>query len=104
MKVYLDNGSTSFPKPKVVADSIYNYLTNVGGNPGRSNHPKSLAANRVLYDTREKICNFFNFNKAENVIFTNNITSSLNILSSEKGGLEPVCLAAAIATDKVKCT
>ena len=80
MKVYLDNGSTSFPKPKVVADSIYNYLTNVGGNPGRSNHPKSLAANRVLYDTREKICNFFNFNKAENVIFTNNITSSLNIL------------------------
>ena len=82
MKVYLDNGSTSFPKPKVVADSIYNYLTNVGGNPGRSNHPKSLAANRVLYDTREKICNFFNFNKAENVIFTNNITSSLNILLS----------------------
>ena len=47
MKVYLDNGSTSFPKPKVVADSIYNYLTNVGGNPVRSNHPKSLAANRV---------------------------------------------------------
>ena len=42
MKVYLDNGSTSFPKPKVVADSIYNYLTNVGGNPGRSNHPNAL--------------------------------------------------------------
>ena len=52
MKVYLDNGSTSFPKPKTVADSIYNYLTNIGGNPGRANHPNALAANRVVYNTR----------------------------------------------------
>lgn len=80
MKVYLDNGSTSFPKPKAVADSIYNYLINNGGNPGRSNHEKSLEANRILYDTRNEICDFFNFKKTENVIFTNNITSSLNIL------------------------
>ena len=28
----------------------------------------------------KKIAEFFNFNKIENVIFTNNITSSLNIL------------------------
>lgn len=80
MKVYLDNGSTSFPKPKVVADSIYNYLTNVGGNPGRSNHSNALQANRSLYITREEICGLFNYDKPENVIFTNNITSSLNIL------------------------
>ena len=80
MKVYLDNGSTSFPKPKVVADSIYNYLTNIGGNPGRSNHSNSLEANRSLYITREEICGLFNYDKPENVIFTNNITSSLNIL------------------------
>lgn len=38
MNVYLDNASTSFPKPKSVSDSIYNYLTNIGGNPGRANH------------------------------------------------------------------
>ena len=80
MKVYLDNGSTSFPKPKIVADSIYNYLTNVGGNPGRANHSNALEANRALYMAREEICNFFNYDKPENVIFTNNITSSLNIL------------------------
>lgn len=80
MKVYLDNGSTSFPKPKIVSDSIYNYLTNIGGNPGRSNHSNALEANRSVYIAREKICNFFNYDKPENVIFTNNITSSLNIL------------------------
>ena len=80
MKVYLDNGSTSFPKPKIVIDSIYNYMTNVGGNPGRANHSNALESNRTVYMAREEICNLFNYNKPENVIFTNNITSSLNIL------------------------
>ena len=80
MKVYLDNGSTSFPKPKIVIDSIYNYMTNVGGNPGRANHSNALESNRTVYMAREEICNLFNYDKPENVIFTNNITSSLNIL------------------------
>ena len=80
MRVYLDNSSTSFPKPKVVADSIYNYLVNIGGNPGRANHSNALESNRYLYMAREEIASFFNYDKIENVIFTNNITSSLNIL------------------------
>lgn len=80
MKVYLDNGSTSFPKPQIVADSIYNYLTNIGGNPGRANHSSALESNRYLYMAREEICKFFNYDKIENVIFTSNITASLNIL------------------------
>ena len=42
MNVYLDNASTSFPKPKAVSDSIYNFLTNIGGKPGRSNHSNTL--------------------------------------------------------------
>ena len=29
MNVYLDNASTSFPKPKAVCDSIYNFLANM---------------------------------------------------------------------------
>lgn len=80
MNVYLDNASTSFPKPKAVSDSIYNYLTNIGGNPGRANHSNALESNRYLFLARETIANFFNFHKIENVIFTNNITSSLNTL------------------------
>ena len=80
MKVYLDNGSTTFPKPESVSKSIYNYLTNIGGNPGRSNHDNALQSNRYVYNTRESLANFFNFDKIENVIFTNNITTSLNTL------------------------
>lgn len=80
MKVYLDNASTTFPKPKIVTDSIYEYLTNIGGNANRSTSSNSLASNREVLMARQKIADFFNFDKIENVIFTNNITTSLNIL------------------------
>lgn len=80
MNIYLDNASTTFPKPENVVNSIYNFLTNVGGNPGRSNHDNALNTNRLLLAARETISNFFNYSSTENVIFTNNITTSLNIL------------------------
>lgn len=80
MNAYFDNASTSFPKPKIVVDSIYNYLINVGGNANRSNHSYSLSSGMELFKAREKIAEFFNYNKASNVIFTSNITMSLNIL------------------------
>ena len=78
--IYLDNASTTFPKPKNVVDSIYNFLTNIGGNPGRSNHDNGMQSNRLLLEARETIASFFNFTNIENVIFTNNITTSLNTL------------------------
>lgn len=80
MNVYLDNASTTFPKPKRVVDSIYNFLTSIGGNPGRSNHDNALNTNRLLLEARETISEFFNYPLLENVIFTNNITTSLNVL------------------------
>ena len=80
MEVYLDNASTSFPKPKIMADAMYDYIINVGGNSGRGNYSNSYESDKLVLLTREKIADFFNYNKSENVIFTNNITSSLNIL------------------------
>lgn len=80
LNVYLDNASTTFPKPSCVADSIYNFITNIGGNSNRSNHSNALESNRLLYNARENVCKLFNFNQVENVIFTNNISTSLNML------------------------
>lgn len=80
MDIYFDNASTTFPKPKEVADSIYNYILNIGGNANRSNHTNSIESSRQLLKARENIADFFNFDKPSNVIFTSNITTSLNIL------------------------
>lgn len=87
MEVYLDNSSTTFPKPKQVIDSMYNYMLNIGGNSGRGNYSNSLQSNRYLYEAREIICNFFNYDSPSNVIFTSNVTLSLNMLI--KGILKP---------------
>ncbi len=80
MQIYLDNASTTYPKPKEVIDAMYNYMLNIGGNAGRGNYDTSLESSRYLYDAREIVCNFFGFNSPKNVIFTNNVTTSLNIL------------------------
>lgn len=80
MEIYLDNSATTFPKPKEVIDSMYNYMINVGGNSGRGNYSNSIESNRLIFDARENICDFFGFDLPSNVIFTNNVTTSLNIL------------------------
>ncbi|GAB6168757.1 aminotransferase class V-fold PLP-dependent enzyme [Clostridium carnis] len=80
MNIYLDNASTTFPKPKKVIDEMYNFLLNIGGNANRSNHNNALETNRILFEARSLLCDFFNFNTMENVIFTNNVTTSLNML------------------------
>lgn len=78
--IYLDNAATSFPKPSCVINNMMNYMTNCGANPSRGSSTAALTGNRAIYDCREKIAKLFNFNKVENVIFTNNITTSLNII------------------------
>ena len=79
-KTYLDNSSTSFPKPKEVIDSMTSYMLSIGGNVNRGSYKNSFDAENMIYETRELLCDFFNFHKPENVIFTSNITASLNTI------------------------
>ena len=78
--VYLDNGATSYPKAPGVAESMSDFILNVGTNVGRGAYSSSYEAENIVYETRELICDLFNFNKAENVIFTKNVTESMNVL------------------------
>lgn len=78
--LYLDNGATSYPKAPGVAESMSNYILNVGTNVGRGAYDLSYQAENIVYETRELIAELFNFNKPEQIIFTKNITESLNVL------------------------
>ncbi|MGH4121439.1 MAG: aminotransferase class V-fold PLP-dependent enzyme [Clostridium sp.] len=80
MKIYLDNAATTFPKPPEVYTSMMNYITNIGTNPGRGASTASLVGNKVILNCRYALMDFFHFDKVENVIFTPNITTSLNTL------------------------
>jgi cysteine desulfurase family protein len=88
MNIYLDNAATTFPKPPEVYTSMMNYMMNIGTNPGRGASTASLAGNKVVLNCRYALMDFFHFDKVENVIFTPNITTSLNTLiksSVQKG-------------------
>ncbi len=78
--IYLDNGATSYPKAPGVATSMSDYILNNGVNAGRGAYAMSYETENTIYETRELICQVFNFDKPENVIFTKNITESLNVL------------------------
>jgi len=78
-KIYLDNAATTFPKPKCVIDAMVDFMTNIGCSPGRGGYENSLQSGRLVFEARNIINGFFNGPGVDNVIFTPNITSSLNI-------------------------
>lgn len=76
--IYFDNAATTFPKPKIVMDSVVSAINFFGGNPGRGGHDIAMRASQKIYEVRQKVAQFFNA-ETENVIFTSNCTMSLNI-------------------------
>lgn len=76
----MDSGATSFPKAPGVAESVYQYLINIGVNANRGAYSTSFEVENVIFETRELLCDLFGFDKPENVVFTKNVTESLNVL------------------------
>jgi len=79
-EIYLDNAATSFPKAPGVSESMCAYINNIGCNINRGAYSSSYGAEETVFETRELICKLFNFQKPENVIFSKNITESLNVI------------------------
>lgn len=76
--IYFDNAATSGIKPKPVIEAVQNCLNRLSANPGRSGHNLSLEADKLIYNCRAKIADFFGADGPENVIFMPNCTTALN--------------------------
>ncbi len=85
--IYLDNACTSFPKPDVVAQAMYTYLCQVGSNVNRGCYQRAYGVEERVYETRQLLCELFGGDDLRNVVFTKNVTESLNVLL--KGFLKP---------------
>ena len=85
-RIYLDQASTSFPKAPGVAQAMMDYLTMNGVNVNRG-YSSAYSAEEVIYETRQLLAELFHFSKCKNVIFTPNVTTSLNFIL--KGFLKP---------------
>lgn len=86
-KIYLDNASTTFPKPKCVPDAVYKYMTEMGCNVNRGSYENAYSIEQIIFETRELLANMFGASDCKNVVFTKNITESLNVII--KGLLKP---------------
>lgn len=85
--IYFDQAATSYPKPKSVVEAMVHFMSEVGVNVGRGSYREAYTADSVVYETRELLKTLFNASDSKNVIFTANITQSLNMVL--KGYLKP---------------
>lgn len=86
-KIYMDNACTSFPKPPTVATAVGDFITNYGVNINRGSYGPAYEMENIVYQTRVALSRLFGYPDCKNVIFTANITTSLNMVL--KGLLRP---------------
>lgn len=80
MNIYMDNASTSFPKPEVVLRAMMDAMARGSGSLNRSQSQNALSFSRQVYQARVDLADYFNFQNPDHVVFTKNITESINLL------------------------
>ncbi|RRJ62995.1 aminotransferase class V-fold PLP-dependent enzyme [Paenibacillus oralis] len=85
--IYLDHAATSWPKPPGVGEAMLEILNGPAANAGRGNHSMALQAGRVLYKTRAQLATLFHISNPNDIAFTSNATSALNM--AIKGWVKP---------------
>ena len=79
--VYLDNAATT-QKPLCVLDAMREEYLNVNANVHRGVHYLSQQATDLHEAAREKVCQFINAEKTEEIVFTRGTTEAINLVAS----------------------
>lgn len=86
-RTYLDNASTTFPKPSCVTEAVCRYMTEMGTNVGRGEYASAFDTEDLVFDTRAALCALLGGADPSDVVFTRNVTEALNLVL--KGFLHP---------------
>lgn len=78
--IYLDSAATS-QNPISVINAQADYYKHSNANPHRGAHFLSWKATEAFENTREKVKDFINAEKSEEIIYTRNATESLNLVA-----------------------
>lgn len=82
--VYLDNAASA-QKPKAVLDRMQQAYTSEYANVHRGLHYLANAATEGYEGAREKVRAFLNAERAEEIVFTRNVTEAINLVASSFG-------------------
>ena len=78
--IYLDNASTSFPKPPQVIHAIDDYLRNFAVSPGRGTHYLAQRAEEIVLETRQMLADMLQISNRDHIVLCNNATHALNMV------------------------
>src|SRR6185312_10872208 len=78
--VYLDSANTS-QKPQVVLDAIQDFYRQHNANVARAVHTLGSEATTLFENARDTVAGFINAPRRDEVIFTKNVSESLNLLA-----------------------
>ena len=82
--VYLDSANSS-QKPQTVIKNISNFYETEFSNVGRSVHTSAVKATNRFEASRDKVKDYINAKKREEIIFTKGATESINLIASTFG-------------------
>jgi len=78
-RLYCDNSSTSFPKPRCVVDAMVDFAVNVAASAGRGGYREARIAGDILQRCRRNVAQLLNAEAPERIVFTMNCSEALNI-------------------------
>lgn len=79
-RIYVDNACTTFPKPPEVPTAMSDFIANHGVNINRGSYSPAYDMEELVYTTRLWLTQLFHGPDCKNVIFTMNVTMSLNMV------------------------
>lgn len=82
--IYLDSAATS-QRPSSVLEAVDEFYKYSNANPHRGAHYLGWKATEAYENTREKVKNFINAKRSEEIVFTRNATESLNLVAYSYG-------------------
>lgn len=87
-RIYLDQSSTSLPKPPEVVVAVTDFLSQNGSNIGRGVYPTAVDAAAQVLIVRESLRDLFRLSEdSSHVVFTSGATAAMNMVL--KGLLRP---------------
>lgn len=79
MRIYLDNGATSFPKPEAVYQAVDDYQRRIGAAVGRGAYREAIESQRMVDRCRSRAALLFGAERPDRIVFTFNCTDGLNM-------------------------
>ena len=79
--IFLDNGATTF-KPEIVLNKMHEYYTKYCANAHRGDYNISYKVDLEYEGVRDKVKEFINASKREEIVFTSGATEGINLVAS----------------------